>query len=310
MNSRPIRSWLIRGIVLGTLVGVVGYALQRTRSSLDPSASGSETDVITERHATAALVRRRVDPAGLESLREHVAETVVDGDPNRLLGLEAVTTASLFLTGEREEPELVWYVEGPRSAAAWDDRQLENAFPIDHEAILEDGDQWIDRELLVHAVHPERPRTATGGERLVASGDELERDVELVRLPLESGYPERLAEAFAGVTRRVVDGELELDRIENWSAEMLEAEAMFTESIFLERSADGYTLWQYMEAEDMDGVYEAYYDTWNPVARVAEVVVGRVLEEPDRILSLPLGTDTELLAHAVDPDRPLQVEDC
>lgn len=301
-----IRSWLYRGLALGAIVAAVGYLRRRRRSDAD--AETEPSTAVTEREATAALVRRRVDPDRLESVREHALETLAD-DPVRLLGLEEVTTASLFLTTDRGEPELVWYVEAPRSAADWDggSRRLESAFPLENEGISEG--EWIDRELLVHAVLPERPRTATGDGRAVVPGEEIDRDVALVRLPLESGLPERVADLFAGMSRRVIDGELDLGPLERWSAEMLEAESMFTETIFLERTPDGYALVQYMETEEMEGVYDAYYDTWNPVARLSELVVGRALEEPDRILTLPLGTDAELLVHAVDPDRPRRLEE-
>jgi uncharacterized protein YunC (DUF1805 family) len=119
-----------------------------------------------------------------------------------------------------------------------------------------------------------------------------------------SGLPEWFADRFAGLSRHVAAGEIDLGPIETWSGEMLEAEQMYTESIVLERRSEGYVLCGYMETEAMEGVYDAYYDTWNPVARVSEVVLGRVLEEPAQILEYPLGTDIEVLAHAVDPDRP------
>ncbi|WP_293029275.1 hypothetical protein [Natronococcus sp.] len=306
------RSWGRRSLVLGTAaIAGLGYAQYRRRRG----STASDSRYITERHASAFLVRRRVGGERLESVREAVSELCADPDnPQPLLGLEGATTATLFLdTGD--EPALIWYVEVPRSATAgWDDPEsrIEAAFPLEHDAIA-DGDA-IDRELLVHAVNPNRPRTATGTDNgpLVVSGTEREDgvDVDLVQLHLKPGLAERLADRFAGLSQRVAAGELELGPIERWSGAMLEAENMFTESIVLERRPDGYVLCGYMETAEMAGVYDAYYDTWNPVARASELVLGRVLEDPEAILKYPLGTGLEVLAHAVDPDRPRRPEEC
>ncbi|TYL39750.1 hypothetical protein CV102_05560 [Natronococcus pandeyae] len=309
MNARPrVRRSLVLGAI--TVAAGVGYARYRRRSA----SATTEPRVITERHASAFLVRRRVDESRLESVREAVSQTCDDDGPDQLLGLEGATTASLFLDTGGEEPELIWYVELPRSATVdWNDPKLrvEAAFPLEHEAIADEGDA-VDHELLVHAVNPVRPRTATGEQDgpLVVAGPDIGVDVELVQMRLEPGVPERFADWFAGVSRRVESGELDLGPIERWSAEMLDAENMYTESILLERRPDGYVLCGYMETEKMERVYDAYYDTWNPVARGSEVVLGRVLEDPGQLLDYPLETDVEPLAHAVDPDRPRRPEEC
>ncbi|ELY64302.1 hypothetical protein [Natronococcus jeotgali] len=302
-----------RSLVLGAVVVAgLSYAQYRRRRG----SAASDSRYITERHAGAFLVRRRVAGDRLESVREAVAERCADPDDSRpLLGLEGATTASLFLdTGS--EPELIWYVEVPRSATAdWEDPEsrVEAAFPLEHDALSETGAE-LESELLVHAVNPDRPRTATGEADgpLVVDSSELEDgvDVDLVGLHLKPGLAERLADRFAGLSRRVAAGDLELGPIERWSGAMLEAENMYTESILLERRPEGYVLCGYMETEAMAGVYDAYYDTRNPVARASEVVLGRVLEEPRQILEYPLGTGLETLAHAVDPDRPRRPEEC
>ncbi|NKE34642.1 hypothetical protein GWG54_02185 [Natronococcus sp. JC468] len=305
-------SWGRRSLVLGTVVAGLGYAQYRRRRG----SAASDSRYITERHASAFLVRRRVDGDRLESVREAVAERYADpDDPRPLLGLEGATTASLFLdTGS--EPELLWYVEVPRSATADGEdaeSRVETAFPLEHDALAA-TEARVDRELLVHAVNPDRPRTATGADDgpLVVGGAELKDgvDVDLVQLHLKPGLAERLADRFVGLSRRVAAGEIELGPIERWSGAMLEAEEMYTESIVLERRPGGYALCGYMETEAMAGVYDAYYDTRNPVARASEVVLGRVLEEPAGILEYPLGTGLETLAHAVDPDRPRRPEEC
>ncbi|ELY59145.1 hypothetical protein C491_07386 [Natronococcus amylolyticus DSM 10524] len=308
-----LESWGRRSLALGAVVVAgLGYARYRRRRG----SAASDSRYITERHASAFLVRRSVDGDRLESVREAVSELCADpDDPGPLLGLEGATTASLILDAG-DDPELLWYVEVPRSATAdWKDPEsrVEAAFPLEHDALAA-AEALVDRELLVHAVNPHRPRTATGADDgpLVVSGAGLDDgvDVDLVQLHLKPGLAERLADRFAGLSRRVTAGELELGPVERWSGAMLEAENMYTESIVLERRPDGYVLCGYMETEAMGGVYDAYYDTWNPVARLSELVFGRVLEEPAQILEYPLGTGLEVLAHAVDPNRPRLPGEC
>ncbi|RQG93331.1 hypothetical protein EA462_03425 [Natrarchaeobius halalkaliphilus] len=278
--------------------------------------TGDGNDVITERHAGAFVVRRRLDPDRIEAVLERVDRRCADGDPDWLLGVDGASTASLFLDRSSDEPELRWYVEVPRNELERRDdpaTTIAERFPVSHDAVVP-GDDSVDGELLVHAVHPRRPRTLEAAEAGLLGRDELASDrtvdVELVRMDLESGLPERLADWLAGVSRRVIDGELSLGPIETWSEEMLEAEAMYTESVVLERRAGGYSLVQYMETAEMAAVYEAYYDTWNPVARAAELVLGRVLENPDDVLTYPIESGTEPLAHAIDPDRFRHPSEC
>ncbi|MCW8173184.1 hypothetical protein D8S78_19080 [Natrialba swarupiae] len=139
------RGWRQYGLVAGiaTLAGV--FLWRRFRSSGRDSATaggdlgsvavddgvGSEAvddEVVTERHAAAFLVRRRLDADGLdadalEGIVAEVRRRVAEDDPDWLLGVDAATTASLFLD-RTAQPELVWYVEVPRSVTAtWDDRR-------------------------------------------------------------------------------------------------------------------------------------------------------------------------------------------
>jgi hypothetical protein len=176
-----VRPWVRRSIVLGALVAGVGYAQHRRRSA----STARESRYITERHASAFLVRRRVDEDRFEDVREAVAECCADpGDPGPLLGLEGATTATLFLDADGE-PELIWYVEVPRSATAgWDDfeSRIEAAFPLEHDALAE-SEAEREGELLVHAVNPDRPRTVTGtdnGPLAVGPDDERGVDIDLV----------------------------------------------------------------------------------------------------------------------------------
>ncbi|MFA9426393.1 hypothetical protein [Natronorubrum sp. A-ect3] len=313
MDSQRLRRVCWGGLLLGAgLAGV--YARDRSRAERLPD----EGTIITERHATAVLVSRRIDPGHVETIEDEISRTCLGSDPNRVRGLEAASTASLFIDRSETAPELVWYVELPRAVVdEWDDPQstVADAFPVDHD-VLEPVDDPDERTVLVHAVHPRRPRTIEPGRSGTARTlEELgvstqpAVDVELVRMRLKPGFPERLADWFERLTQQVISGKRTLDRLESWSAEMLEQERMYTESIVLDRR-NGYTLYQYMEANEMQQVYDAYYDTWNPVARGAEHLMGRLLENPACILEYPLETDFELLAHAIAPDRPRRIKDC
>ncbi|SIR63246.1 DUF6176 family protein [Natronorubrum thiooxidans] len=313
MDSQRLRRLCWSGLLLGA--GLAGVSA-RYRSRIERSPD--EGTIITERHATAVLVSRRIDPGHVETIKNEVSRTCLGVDPNRVLGFEEASTASLFINRSEATPELVWYVELPRAVVdEWDDPRstVASAFPVDHDA-LEPVDHPDERTLLVHAVHPGRPRTTDPGQNRTgrsledsAASTQPAVDVELVRMRLKPGLPERLADWFERLTQQVISGERTLDRLESWSAEMLEQERMYTESIVLDRR-NGYTLYQYMEADEMQQVYDAYYDTWNPVARVAEHLMGRLLENPACILEYPLETEFELLAHAIDPDRPRRVGDC
>ena len=302
------RQWLIlSGLAAGTVAGLHRY--------LSRSHSPSTDEFLNERHMRAFLVRRRIDPEYIEAIRDVVSGTISEDDPSPLLSPEGATTASLFLNRNPIDPELVWYVELPQSVTAdWDDPEstVSEAFPLEHDA-LSTTDDSVERELLVHAVNPLRPQTDVAGgvasQRVTASGSERMVDVALVSVWLNSGIPERLADWFAGLARRFKAGKLELGPIEKWSTEMIDMENMYTESVFLERRTNGYELPIYMEADEMQQVYDAYYSTWNPVARVSEIVLDWALSDPSPILEYPLETDFELLAHAVALNRPRRVAD-
>lgn len=313
MVRRPSRRWLRCGLALGAL-GVVAYARYRSRD--DPTAAGRQG--ITERHAAAFLVNRRIEPGREATVSDHVERTFTGADPRQLLGLEGASTASLFLDRRGGVSELVWYVEVPRPVLErWDDPEstVADAFPVTHDA-LESTHEPIDRTLLVHAANPTRPRTiASDGERgsrsIAVLADDVAAtvDVELVPMRLGSGVPERLADWFERLSRRVIEGDLDLGWVESESAAMLEAERMYTESIVLERD-DAYTLYLYMEAEDMQRVYDAFTGTWNPVARASELLLGWALRNPGQLVEYPLETDVECLAHAVHPNRPRLAGEC
>lgn len=162
MFGRSLR-WLRSGIVLGAVLAAATYCWHRIRDQtaapIEESAMGDHYP-ITERHAGAFLVRRRIERGQLESVRTAIELCHQECDADWLLGVDGVTTASLFLDRIGEYPELVWYVEVPWPAIeTWGNltATLDDAFPVIHDAIC-DVDEPVDRDLLVHAV------TTTCGE--------------------------------------------------------------------------------------------------------------------------------------------------
>lgn len=84
------------------------------------SSSSSTNEFINERHMRTFLVRQRIDPECVEAIREPISRTISEDDPSSLLSPGGATTASLFLNRNLTDPELVWYIELPRSViAAW-----------------------------------------------------------------------------------------------------------------------------------------------------------------------------------------------
>lgn len=137
-------------------------------------------------------------------------------------------------------------------------------------------------------------------------------EIVLLRMRVASGWPRRfvqilvrvlLAEQFimrrGGVVgdafRRLVNERLE---------PVLAEEAMYTESIFLDRRDGDLSLLWYMEAESMEAAYEGFVSSDHAVTDVAGRVAGWLFEDPERILSPNASSDYPLLAHAWHPDRP------
>lgn len=255
----------------------------------------------------------------------------VDGGP---VGSGGVLTASLFLDRTRaERPGLVWYLEvEDAERGPWADpvSTLVRTAPLFEAGLgelLETPDSArvysadsTAAAVLVHATLPDRPSsvaaTANPTSATASSEDATPAtpspegatgptpDVVLFRLKVKSGVGERFLRALAGLTSRL-DDEGRIERtFDEWSRPVLEAERMWTETISLERTDGDYYLWWYMETEDLDAAYDAYFETSNPVARVSERVIGTILADPGRALSNPAASSNyELLAHAASPDR-------
>ena len=108
-------------------------------------------------------------------------------------------------------------------------------------------------------------------------------DVVLTRERVEPGCEDRLREWMAEVKRR-----------ESEAMETLAHEGMVAEAAFLDEQPEATYLMYYMEAEDLDEVYEAFRSSPYEIDREHAAVVDEVLadDQPDE--------QPELLYHAVN----------
>jgi hypothetical protein len=259
----------------------------------------------------------RVD--AVDGLRATVARELDGADGSgvaELLPESGVSTTSVFIYQDHR-PKLVWYVEHD-GGDAWAEpaaavRDASPLFPTlaDHcdsrpATVVADLDP--DAVEVVHASLPDRPNAyadRSGGLPTVLSGNDADAgvpDVVPLRLAIRPGLGSLLARVGAGLVDRTPDW-LEA-KFEAASHDVMADEGMYTETLLLERTPDGYDLWWYMESGGMAQVYEAYYESSSRIARVSEHVLGWVLERPERVLAHPVeASDFELLAHAVDAKR-------
>lgn len=101
--------------------------------------------------------------------------------------------------------------------------------------------------------------------------------------------------------------ETKVDRLEEWMAEVrdrteeveatLRDEGMQTESAFLEHTDDGPHLVYYMDAEDIDHVWEHFEDSDHDIDEAHKAVMREVLEAGQDV------GEYELLYHVTNPDR-------
>ncbi len=274
------------------------------------------------------MVRQRVDDADAARAAVRKWADGRDGDVRDLLPVEGVTLATLFLDragdrpGRGEGDALLWYLEvADDDAPAWRDpvRTIREASPLFDGPLAQhlgattvhrDGDGG-DHLLLTHATHPRRQERYAEhcGPSLVApvAGDALPIPVAVVTLRLRPGLRSRLAWHVA----RTVDRLKSIDAVDRRAREqtdVIEAEAMYTESLLLERrpASEGHLLHYYMETESMERLYEAYEASDDLTARVSDWLLRRILAPADaeRFLTPPLESEAEVLVHAVDPRRP------
>jgi hypothetical protein len=278
------------------------------------------------------LVRQPIVEGRVKAVRGLLAEWASDngdGDARTLLPVDGVTLVSLFLddggfgtddadSKAQRGDALLWYVEVvDADADAWEmpDATIRRASPLFERGLadlLTDGatihaDGYGDHRYVTHVTNPGRQtRYADAvGRSLVAPvvGDELPIPVAVTSFAMQPGRTSTLVARAVDLLNWLK----RFDRVQSWArdeTETVEAEAMYTESLLLEAAGDRQVLHYYMETEDMDRLYEAFYESDDWEARLSEWILRRVLVTPEAFLDPPLETECEVLIHAVDPERP------
>ena len=279
------------------------------------------------------LVRQPIAAGRTQAVTDLLADWAdgrADGGARALLPVDGVTLVTLFLdTGgfgrtdaagrdARRGDALLWYVDvtdGDADAWATPNATIRSVSPLFERGVGDSlageatvhADGHGDHRYVTHVTNPyRRERYADAvGRSLVApvAGDELPIPVAITSLAVKSG----LTSALVGRAVDLVNWLKRFDRVQSWArdeTETVEAEAVYTESLLLEAVGDRQVVHYYMETEEMDRLYEAFYGSDDWEARVSEWVLRRVLAAPEAFLEPPLETDCEVLIHAVDPDRP------
>lgn len=280
------------------------------------------------------LVRQPIRDGKTPAVRDLLVEWIEgtnDGDARTLLPVTGVTLVTLFLddgdfgwdatgdgTGSGKRDALIWYVEvadGNLDRWKTPDRTIRSRSPL-FEAGLDEylaadavayADNRDGHRLVTHASLPDRQERYADavGPTLVApvAGEDLSIPVALTTIPLKAGPTSRIVARgadFGNWLKR-------FDAVQSWvrdRTDVLEEEAMYTESLLLESIGDRQVLHYYMETEGMARLYDAYgtSDTWE--VRFSDWVMRRIFEDPGQVVEPPLETDCAVLIHAVDPERP------
>ena len=279
------------------------------------------------------FIRQPIAAGQTGAVRDLLAEWTddnADGDARTLLPVDGVTLVTLFLDdggfGRTDDAgrapgysdALLWYVEVvDDDADVWTtpDAAIRSASPLFERGLADllageatvHADRHGDHRYVTHATNPRRrERYAEAvGRSLVApiAGEELPIPVAIVSLAVKPGLTSTLVARAIDFVNRLK----RFDRVQSWArgeTETIEAEAMYTESLLLETVGDRQVVHYYMETEDMDRLYDAFYESDEWEARFSEWVLRRVLAAPEAFLDPPLETDCEVLIHAVDPERP------
>ncbi|MFC7134877.1 MULTISPECIES: hypothetical protein [Salinibaculum] len=272
------------------------------------------------------------------------AQADADRGMQALLPHDGVLTVTVCLGRGRDGPRLWWFVEiaddvtstfqDPAGAirespllAGNASKLLEAATPL----VFGPGGQ--DGPLMVHATNPDRPRgyvrsadtregdgegrdseqaadrRAKGTPQVLVAdeGPAAVPEVYLVTWGLRGGPATWFMRALTRLMRLTRDTRIER-QFEEWSRPVIEDEQMWTETGFYDRaeraSDDRDRIRYWMECDSLEGVWQGFDESTNLVARVSEVVLGWVIDRPERALSVEgFTTDCETLVHAVAPER-------
>jgi len=273
------------------------------------------------------VIRQPIEDGRTRAVRDCLADWTAaadGGDVRTLLPVPGTALATLFLDrgafggAKASGDALVWYLEvADADVEAWGDpdRTIREASPLFDaglaEHLLETGTVHAagrrGHRLVTHATHPRRQERYAEhcGRTLVApvAGDGLPIAVALLTVPLKRGVVSRIVGAAVDAATWIKRS----DRVSEWlrdRTDTLEQEAMYTESLLLAPGDDRLLLPYYMETEDVDRLFEAYERTSNADAVLADWVMRRVFEAPEKMLEPPIESDLEVLVHAVHASRP------
>lgn len=112
-------------------------------------------------------------------------------------------------------------------------------------------------------------------------------DVVLTKQKIEPGKTPRLKEWMGEIRTR-----------EDEAIETLESEGMHSEAAFIERTDEGDYLVYYMEAEDMEHVFESFSKSSHEIDLEHQEVMSELLESGQNV------GDYELLYYLVNPEWP------
>ena len=279
-------------------MGNVGPDADAPRTTDHGAPSETSGRPATFDRAEAFVVRQPVAADETDAVRELVAErepgSAVGTD--WLLGGDGVATVTLFLEATGGPDALVWYVEVTDGRWNAPEADLNTRSPLfdaglDTHLVEADASGPDEVEQVVHMSNPNRPENPDGC------------DVVMVRLGIRPGAATWIARFLAGAVDRLEESWIHR-RFEASSAEVIEDERMWTETLWLERSGGGYAVRWYMEADEMDHVQAEYERSDTRVARWSNVVLNRVFEQPIETLDDPVAaSDWELLAHATNPEH-------
>lgn len=262
--------------------------------------------------ARTACCRYPVVPDRADELRSAVRRAVREAtDPEALVGIgpsgRETYTLSVFLETLGERTFLVWHVEGDWPET--DDATLVEGLPLF--AAVEgsiDVDGGVALEPSTFARTPDRPRSIPRRTDelpflLGSDGDVDPPDVVMYRPRIRAGLPARLADRLEALLEWFDEDGRVAARFDEWTAPVVEAEGVHTETAFVEW-VDGECYYvNYLECESRERVWEAYHASDSPVARGSEWVLRRTLADTTFLDRVP-ETDSELLVHAVSDRRP------
>jgi hypothetical protein len=272
------------------------------------------------------------------------SRTDADQSITALLPHDGVLTVTVCLEQGGDGPILWWFVEIADDAASGcqDPARAVRKSPLlagDARELLKEAAPLVfgpggrDGPLMVHATNPDRPRgyvrntdnrnsddedrdseqatdrraKGTPQVLLADEGPAAIPEVYLVTWDLRGGPATWGMRALTRLMRSTRDTRIER-QFEEWSQPVVEDEDMWTETGFYDRAEPGSDepdrLRYWMECDSLEGVWQGFAQSTNLVARVSEVVLGWVINRPERALSVDgFTTDCETLVHAVSPER-------